>query len=54
MTLLSLTEVIFGPILVWIFIRETPTKMGLVGGLVILLSIIVMSLVGFKTEKNVQ
>jgi len=54
LTLLSLTEVIFGPILVWIFIGESPTKMGLIGGLIILLSIIVMVTFGFKERKNLK
>ena len=52
LTLLSLTEVIFGPILVWIFIQETPTKMGFIGGFIIIFSIFVMALHGIK-GKNV-
>ena len=31
LTLLSLAEVIVGPILVWILIDESPSKMGLLG-----------------------
>ena len=53
LNLLSLTEVIVGPILVWIFINETPTKMGLIGGLIILCSIFFMAVIGFKVVKKV-
>ena len=52
LTLLSLTEVIVGPILVWIIIDESPTKMGLLGGLIILFSIVVMAIIGIKSEKK--
>ena len=54
LTLLSLTEVIVGPILVWLIIDESPTKMGLLGGLIILFSIVVMAIFGFKSEKNIK
>ena len=54
LTLLSLTEVIVGPILVWLIIDESPTKMGLLGGLIILISIVVMAIFGFKSEKNIK
>jgi len=52
LTLLSLTEVIVGPILVWLIIDESPTKMGLLGGLIILFSIVVMAIIGIKSEKK--
>jgi len=50
LTLLSLTEVILGPILVWIFLDESPSIMGLVGGILILSSIVAMALLGFKKK----
>jgi len=52
LTLLSLTEVIVGPLLVWFFFEETPTRMGLLGGLIILLSIIIMSMMGLNLSKK--
>ena len=52
LTLLSLTEVIMGPILVWLIIDESPTEMGLLGGFIILFSIVVMAIFGFKSGKN--
>ena len=52
LTLLSLTEVIVGPVLVWIFFEENPTKMGLIGGLIILLSIIIMTIMGLNLGKK--
>ena len=54
LTLLSLTEVILGPLLVWVVIEESPTKMGLFGGLIILFSIVVMAIIGIKSEKNIK
>ena len=52
LNLLSLTEVIVGPVLVWIFFEENPTKMGLIGGLIILLSIIIMTIMGLNLGKK--
>ena len=52
LTLLSLTEVIVGPILVWYFLDESPSIMGLIGGVLILCSVIVMALIGLKPEKD--
>ena len=52
LNLLSLTEVIVGPVLVWIFFEENPTKMGLIGGLIILLSIVIMSIMGLNLGKK--
>ena len=54
LALLSLTEVIMGPLLVWFFIDEFPSKMGLLGGMIILFSIFVMTIIGLKLEKNVK
>ena len=44
LTLLSLTEIIAGPILVWIGLGETPTGVALVGGALILSAIVTMAL----------
>ena len=46
LTLLSLTEIIVGPILVWIGIGEIPTYSTLIGGAIIISAIIIMGILG--------
>lgn len=43
LTLLSLTEIIVGPILVWIGIGEIPTHATLLGGVIIIAAIVIMA-----------
>ena len=52
LTLLSMTEIIVGPILVWIFINEYPSKIALIGGFLILASITVMAILGSKVNEK--
>ena len=53
LTLLSLTEIIVGPILVWVVIGEAPTSNALIGGTIILGAIAMMAIRGTKTDKKV-
>lgn len=39
-TLVMLLEVVFGPIWVWLFVNEVPTKLTLFGGLLIIFAVI--------------
>ena len=52
LTLLSLTEIIAGPLLVWIFLDESPTKTALSGGALILGAIVVLALLGSNTKEG--
>ncbi|MBF0277295.1 MAG: DMT family transporter [SAR324 cluster bacterium] len=52
LTLLSLTEIIVGPILVWIWVGEAPTRSSLMGGGLILGSIVMMALLGSVRTKD--
>ena len=52
LTLLSLTEIIVGPILVWVVIGEAPTSNALIGGTIILGAIVMMAIWGAKTVKK--
>ena len=52
LTLLSLTEVIAGPIIVWIGIGEIPSTASLTGGALILTAIILMALMAAKTDRH--
>jgi len=49
LTLLSLTEIIAGPILVWIVIGEVPSLGAFAGGFLILGAIVTMALLGAST-----
>jgi drug/metabolite transporter (DMT)-like permease len=51
LSLLSLTEIIVGPILVWIGIGEIPTNATLVGGAIIISSIVVIAILGATQSK---
>ena len=53
LTLLSLTEVIAGPIIVWIVISEIPSTPSLTGGALILAAIILMALMASRTDRRV-
>ena len=52
LALLSLTEVIAGPLLVWAVLGETPTGAGLLGGALILSAIVAMALLGAVAVKK--
>ena len=52
LTLLSLTEIIAGPLLVWVFLDESPTKTALSGGVLILGAIVVLALLGSNTKEE--
>jgi len=49
LTLLSMTEVIAGPIIVWIGIGEIPSGSSVTGGALILVAITLMALMGART-----
>ena len=53
LTLLSLTEIIVGPLLVWVIIDETPSVNALIGGAIIFSSILMMGIWGSKENKRV-
>lgn len=48
LTLISLTEIIAGPILVWFVLGEVPTNTAFLGGSLILGSIVAMTILGAK------
>ena len=53
LTLLSLTEIIIGPILVWIGIGEIPTRTTLLGGTIIIAAIVIMAVLSStQPDKN--
>ncbi len=52
LTLLSLTEIIAGPLLVWVFIDEAPSKSALSGGALILGAIVVLAILGTNTKEG--
>ena len=52
LTLLSLTEIIAGPFLVWVFIDESPTKAAFYGGALILGAILVLAVLGSNTKEQ--
>ena len=52
LTLLSLTEIIAGPLLVWVFLDESPTKTALSGGTLILGAIVVLALLGSNSKEG--
>ena len=52
LTLLSLTEIIAGPLLGWVFLDESPTKTALSGGALILGAIVVLALLGSNTKEE--
>ena len=52
LTMLSLTEIITGPLLVWVFLDETPSKATLSGGALILSSIVVLAVLGSNSKEE--
>ena len=52
LTLLSLTEIIAGPFLVWVFLDESPSKNALSGGALILGAIMLLAILGSNTNKG--
>ena len=46
LTLLSLTEIILGPVLVWIAIGELPTSATMIGGILICTAIVIAAILG--------
>jgi len=52
LTLLSLTEIIAGPLLVWTFLDEVPSKAALSGGVLILGAIVVLAVLGSNTKEE--
>ena len=50
LTLLSMTEVIAGPIIVWIGIGEIPSESSITGGALILVAITLMALMGARAS----
>ncbi len=47
---LALTEVILGPVWVWLLLGETPTLAGLVGGSIVILAVLVNALTGMRAR----
>ena len=55
LTLLSLTEIITGPLLVWLFLDESPSKTALSGGALILGAIVLLAVFVSNTkEENIN
>ena len=52
LTLLSLTEIIAGPLLVWALLDEVPSKAALSGGVLILGAIVVLAVLGSNTKEE--
>lgn len=50
LTLLSLTEVLLGPLWVWIFVGETASSYTLIGGVILLMAIAGNALTGLKRK----
>ena len=54
LTLLSLTEIIIGPMLVWVGIGEIPTRTNLFGGVIIIVTIVIMAALGDTQLKKIH
>ena len=50
LTLLTLTEVVLGPLWVWLFISETPRLWTMIGGAVVILALIGNALSGVRRK----
>jgi len=50
-TLLSLTEVVLGPIWVWLGVGETPSQLTLLGGAIVLIAIIAQAVHGVRKQR---
>lgn len=51
--LLALTEVVFGPVWVWLVFRERPTDAALLGGMVLLAAVLVQAGGGLRRRTKV-
>ena len=54
LVLLSLLEIILGPIWAWMFFSESPTAQTLIGGVILLSAIFIQTSAGLKYYKNIQ
>ena len=54
LVLLSLLEIILGPIWAWMFFSESPTALTLIGGGILLSAIFIQTSAGLKYYKNIQ
>ena len=52
LNLLALTEIILGPILVWIGIGEIPSNATLIGGAIIISAIVAIAILGATQSKH--
>lgn len=52
-TLLSLSEVLLGPVWVWLAFGEVPTELGFIGGAVLLTAIVIQALFGLRRREAV-
>jgi len=50
-TLLSLTEVVLGPVWVWLGVGEKPSQLTLLGGGIVLTAIVAQAIVGVRKER---
>lgn len=50
-TLLSLTEVVLGPIWVWLGVGETPSQLTLLGGAIVLIAIVAQAIHGVRKKR---
>ena len=50
-TLLSLTEVVLGPIWVWLGVGETPSQLTLLGGVIVLSAIVAQAVQGVRKKR---
>lgn len=50
--LLLLLETVFGSLWVWLVLAERPTDLGLVGGVIILVTLVVNTLIGMRQERQ--
>jgi len=48
-----LLETILGPVWVWFFIRETPSLQMILGGLIVILTLMIYFIQPFKKKKRV-
>ena len=54
LVLLSLLEIILGPIWAWMFFSESPTALTLIGGGILISAIFIQTSAGLKYYKNLQ
>ena len=51
-SLLMLLETILGPIWVWIFIKESPSNQMILGGMIVIITLLLYFLEPFKLRKS--